>query len=50
MSVEWPLIDVNLINGAVTQYQVMWKLLHRSSNYVQVLQENARQYTITGKL
>lgn len=50
LNVEWSVINVNLINGAVTQYQVMWKLLHSSSNYIQVLHENTRQYTITGKL
>lgn len=50
LSVEWSVINVHLIHGAVTQYQVMWKLLHSSSNYIQVLHENTRQYTITGKL
>uniref|UniRef100_A0A2S2PYT6 Protogenin n=1 Tax=Sipha flava TaxID=143950 RepID=A0A2S2PYT6_9HEMI len=48
LSVEWPIINVNLINGAVTQYQILWKLFHSSSNYVQILHENTRHYTITG--
>ncbi|XP_060838288.1 protogenin B-like [Rhopalosiphum padi] len=48
LHVEWAAINVNLANGAVTQYQVMWKRLHSSSNYIQLLHNDARQYTITG--
>lgn len=48
LHVEWAAINVNLANGEVTHYQVMWKRLHSSSNYVQLLHNDARQYTITG--
>ncbi|CAH1721858.1 unnamed protein product [Aphis gossypii] len=48
LHVEWAAINVNLANGAVTQYQVMWKRLHSSSNYIHFLPNDARQYTITG--
>lgn len=46
--VEWSAINVHLASGAVTQYQVMWKRSQSESNYVQVLNKEARQYTITG--
>lgn len=48
--VEWSAINVHLANGAVTQYQVMWKHSQSESNYVQTLQKEARQYTITGNV
>jgi len=48
LHVEWAAINVNLANGEVTHYQVMWKRLHSSSNYIQLLNNDARQYTITG--
>lgn len=46
--IEWAAINVNLANEAITHYQVMWKRLHCSSNYIQLLGNDARQYTITG--
>lgn len=48
LHVEWAAININLVSGAVTHYQVMWKRLHSSSNYIQLLYNDARQYTITG--
>lgn len=48
LNVEWSAINVNLANGAVTQYQVMWKRFQSSSNYIQTLHKSTRQYTITG--
>lgn len=46
--VEWAAINSNLANGPITHYQVMWKRLHCPSNYIQLLHNDARQYTITG--
>ncbi|XP_050421746.1 protogenin B-like [Adelges cooleyi] len=46
--VEWSAIQINLSNGVVTQYQVMWRRYHGSSNYIQMLPKNVLQYTITG--
>jgi len=46
--IEWAAINVNLANEAITHYQVMWKRLHCSSNYIQLLDNDTRQYTITG--
>lgn len=48
LNVEWSAINVNLANGAVTHYQVMWRRFQSSSNYVQILHKNTRQYSITG--
>lgn len=48
LHVEWAAINVHLANGAVTHYQVMWRRLHCSSNYIQLLHSDAKQYTITG--
>lgn len=46
--VEWSAINVNLAGGVVTLYQLIWRRLHSSSNYIQLLHNNVRQYTITG--
>jgi len=46
--IEWAAVNVNLASEAITHYQVMWKRLHCSSNYIQLLDNDARQYTITG--
>jgi len=48
LHVEWSGINVNMVNGTITQYQVMWRRSHGESNYVQALPKEARQYTITG--
>lgn len=48
--VEWSAINVSLVGGVVTQYQVMWRKTHSTSNYVQLLHKNVRRYTITGNL
>jgi len=37
-----------MVNGVITQYQVMWRRSHGESNYIQALPKEARQYTITG--
>lgn len=48
MYLEWPEVNSTLINGEVTQYQVIWRQFESASNYVQTLNKNARKYTITG--
>lgn len=48
LRVEWSAINGYLANGAVTQYQILWRRFHSASNYIQVLNKDAKQYIITG--
>lgn len=48
MHVEWSAINANLANGEVSKYQIMWRQFHSTSNYIQMLHKDVRQYTITG--
>lgn len=50
LHIEWSGINVNMLNGAIIQYHVMWRRFRAESNYIQALPKEARQYTITGKM